>query len=189
MYYPLSENLKGGESLNFKLTKKVKLQMIDMNRKGYSRAYISKLLGVNESTYRNFISKYKEHGELVFEENKQRRYPNKFKKEILKLVNSGHSKKSVAIKYNLPGDSSVIRQWLANEKQIMYNEFIETETENVNMNKKEYTISNVTDKEQEHLIQIKKLLDKIETLEIENEYLKKLDVLVETRTKQQQKKK
>lgn len=163
--------------------------MIDMHKKGYSRSYIAQVLGVNETTYRIFISKYKVHGELVFEENKQRRYPNKFKKEILNLINSGHSKKSVVIKYNLPGDSALIRQWLANEKEILYNEFIETETENVNMKKKEYTISNVTNKEQEYLIQIQKLLDENETLKIENEYLKKLDVLVETRTKQQQKKK
>lgn len=136
----------------------------------------------SRETIRIWVKKYEEHNKKGLIKNNQK-YDGKFKQSVVEYMQHNHlSLSETAIKFNL-GNDQVVAKW----ERIYYEEgpqalYEERRGRNNKMSSKQR--KKELSKEEE-----KNLLEEIQQLRMENAYLKKLQALVQKRTKPKQEKK
>ena len=170
-----------------KVTKEKKIEIIKLLNAGMAYTKIAKLYNINKSTVNDLKRAYREHGDSALEvKNRHITYTADFKLQIVKRIKEGHGMRDVALKYNLR--HSMIIQWVQKYDNFGYNGLKIDQRGRPKMKKNDNvsskSVNNLTPKEK-----VKQLEKENELLKMENEYLKKLDALVQTRLKQQKKKK
>ena len=173
-----------------KLTLEDKLRIIELNKKGLGKRMIAKQFDVPHSSIKSVCDKYELYGiDGIKHPPKNRKYSAYLKLEIINRVLHGESKSSLAALYNLPGPGTIV-SWMKKYEELGYNGLEGKQGRPRGrpkiMTKEEKKNTPLSKSEREELNELKK---KLEYLEMENEYLKKLDALVKERLKQQRKKK
>lgn len=136
----------------------------------------------DKKTVSTWVKKYQEYGMQGLEKNKEK-YNGKFKQDVIEYMHSNHlSLRQTAIKFNL-GHHSVVNKW----ERIYYEKgpqalYEERRGRRKNMSSKPR--KNKLSKENEE-----DLVAEVQRLRMENAYLKKLQALVQERTKPKQEKK
>jgi Transposase and inactivated derivatives len=125
-----------------------------------------------------------QHGIEVLDKDKNRYYSAEFKLEIINRILVDHeSINSVAIELGLSSDGT-IHSWIKKYKENGYN-VIEKKRGRVPMTKpKKASMDDLTPEEK-----VKELEKRLQYVEAENEYLKKLNVVVKQRVEREKKKK
>ncbi len=174
-----------------KLSLKDKRKIIETYKTEYcSYECAGKAVGCSSKVAELIIKQYELHGEKALTiSKKQNHYSEEFKKKMVDLVESGRTITSLTVEYNLH-TTSTIRRWIKIFEQLGYNGLKENKRGRPKMKPKETktnenAVSPLTDKERQEFEEMKK---KLEYLEMENEYLKKLDALVQERLKREKKK-
>lgn len=170
--------------------KKEIVRLYDEEGLGYNS--ISKKINLGCTTIKTIIRRYKNHGIYSLKHPpKQHKYSADFKMAVLKQVYEGKSKTSLAAEYNLSGPG-IILSWMHKYEDLGYNGLISKQgrpKKNMNPEKEEKTnivnSSPLTDKERKEFEDLKR---KFEEVQMENEFLKKLDALVQERLKRERKK-
>ena len=143
----------------------------------------SKHFGVNHELLRGWIKKYQQHGLAGLIKQKISSYSGDFKLNVIEYMHSNHlSVAETAYHFNL-GNNYIVGKW----ERIYYEEgpqalYEERRGRNKNMNfkprKKKLSKENEED-----------LIEEVQRLRMENAYLKKLQALIQERTKPKQEKK
>ena len=163
---------------------------------------IAKKYCVRESTVKNLIYKYKEHGiESLRHPAKNKTYSPDFKLTVITEVYNGRSKTSLAAQYDLPGPGPIVL-WMKKYEESGYNGLKPKAKgrPKSNMSPKEETKTNamadsapLTNSEREEYEKLKKsyeiLKKEKEQSDMEVDLLKKLNALVQQRKQRQRKKK
>ena len=173
-----------------KLTIEDKIKIIGLKEKGISYRTIAKQFKVQDTTIENIWYRYEKHGiEGIKHPVKNKTYSAELKLEIINRVFQGESKTRLAAEYNLPSAGTIV-SWMKKYEELGYNGLEGKQGRPRGrpkiMTKQEKKNTPLTNEEREELIRLRK---EKEYLEMENEYLKKLDALVMERLKQQRKKK
>ena len=127
-----------------------------------------------------WVRKYKEHGAVGLIKN-TKKYDGKFKQNVVEYMHNNHlSLTETAIKFNI-GNHNVVGKW----ERIYYEEgpqglYIERRGRSKNMSSKP---------KKKKLDNEEDLIEEVQRLRMENEYLKKLNALVQERIKRENKKK
>lgn len=168
-----------------KYSKEFKLKVVQYcieQHHGYEDA--SKYFNIpSPTTVLEWVRKYKERGFKGLFRNEKIRYDGKFKQNVIEYMHTNHlSATETAIHFNL-GTHSVVLKW----ERIYYEEgpqglYEERRGRKRNMSSKprKNKISKDTEKD---------LIEEVQQLRMENEYLKKLNALVQERIKRENKKK
>lgn len=184
-----------------KLSLEDKIEIVRLYEEvGLGYESISKKFNVRFSTIERMIRRYKEHGiESLKHPPKQQKYSADFKMMIIKKVYEGKSKTSLAAEYNLQGPGIIVA-WMQKYEELGYNGLISKRKgrpkKNMNPEKEEKTnvvnSSPLTDSERAEFEELKRQYDILkkekELSDMENEFLKKLDALVQERLKRERKK-
>ena len=173
-----------------KLTLEDKIKIIELRKKGWGKERIAKQFNIPNSTVKKIYDKYELYGlEGIKHPSKNRKYSADYKLEVINRVIQGESKTQLATLYNLPGAGTIV-SWMKKYEELGYNGLEGKQGRPKGrlkiMNKEEKKNTPLTNDEREELIRLRK---EKEYLEMENEYLKKLDALVKQRLEQQRKKK
>lgn len=163
-------------SSDFKL--KVVKYCIEDNHSSYEA---SKTFKIPVSPIKKWISKYREHGYEGLIRNQNISYDGDFKQYVVEYMRDNHlSSNEVAIRFNLAGDY-VVSKW----ERIYYEEgpqaLFEERRGRPRMMSSKKNKKNINENED--------LLEEVQRLRMENEYLKKLNALVQERIKRENKKK
>ena len=135
------------------------------------------------STIYKWIKKYQVHGAKGLIKNLKSSYSGEFKQNVIEYMHNNHlSCIETAIKFNLQG-TDIINKW----ERIYYEEgpqalYEERRGRKKNMSSKPKKKKLNTDVEEN-------LIEEVQRLRMENEYLKKLNALVQERIKRENKKK
>jgi transposase len=138
--------------------------------------------GVAYSPVVRWVRKYKENGYTGLMKNQKTSYSGDFKQYVVEYMHNNHfSANETAIQFNLAGDY-IVNKW----ERIYYEEGPQALCEerrgrSKNMSSKPRKNKNVNENED--------LLEEVQRLRMENEYLKKLNALVQERIKRENKKK
>lgn len=133
-----------------------------------------------DSIVRRWVKRFEEHGSDGLERNKIS-YDGNFKRNVIEYMHEQHlSLSQTAAHFNLAGDY-VVSKW----ERVYYEEGIqslykENRGRNRKMRKKDKNLSKDVEED---------LIAEVQQLRMENEYLKKLNALVQERIKQESKKK
>lgn len=166
-----------------KLTYEQKLEICRLKEEGLSYRYIAKLFNLNKRKIEYIWHLYENHGEDKLK-HKFNKWTKTQKELAIKRVINGESINRVALDIGLTSNS-LLSSWIKRYKENGYT-IVERKRGRPPMNKSSTNKKdNLTPKQRE----IKDLEKRIKELEIENEYLKKLDALVQKRKAQQLKKK
>ncbi len=167
-----------------KYSKEFKLEVvkycIDKNHSSYDAAKYFNI--PNPSPIKRWIKRYKEHGLEGLLKNQISSYGGDFKQYVVEYMHNNHfSANETAIQFNLAGDY-IVNKW----ERIYYEEgpqalYEERRGRSKNMISKPRKKKNVNKNED--------LLEEVQRLRMENEYLKKLNALVQERIKRENKKK
>ena len=173
-----------------KLTLEDKIKIIELREKGIGYGTIAKLFKVKDSVIAMIWYRYEKHGiEGIKHPPKNRKYSAELKLEIINRVFQGESKSSLATEYNLPNNGTIV-SWMKKYEELGYNGLEGKQGRPRGrpkiMTKEEKKNTPLIKNERDEFNELKK---KLEYLEMENAYLKKLDALVMERLKQQKKKK
>ena len=130
-----------------------------------------------------WVKKYKEHGPAGLLKNEKISYSGEFKQSVVEYMHTNHlSATETAIHFNF-GNANHVLKW----ERIYYEEgpqglYEERRGRNKNMSSKprKKKLSKETEKD---------LIEEVQQLRMENEYLKKLNALVQERIKRENKKK
>ena len=140
--------------------------------------YVAKQFGIPAwTTVRKWVRKYKEHGEKGLTKNEKASYSGEFKQNVVEYMHANHlSAIMAATKFNLANESTVLR-W----ERIYFEEgpqglYKEHRGRSKNMSSKPRK-KNLSKENEEDLI------EEVQRLRMENAYLKKLQALVQKRTK------
>ncbi len=134
-------------------------------------------------TVRKWVRKYEEHGTKGLIKNQKASYSGEFKQNVLEYMHTNHlSATMTATKFNLANENTVLK-W----ERIYYEEgpqglYIERRGRNKRMNSKPKKKELSKEVEED-------LIAENQRLRMENAYLKKLQALVQERTKPKQSKK
>lgn len=187
-----------------RLEYKEKMKIVEMRNQGYTWIEISKQVGANSSNVRKYMRLYRQYGEEIFQRKKfNSEYSLELKLEIIKRFKLGESKTSLAVEYKI--EVSIILKWVRAYEEMGYNGLITKKRGRQKMGpKKDENINNesesndisvsspLTDEERLEYIRLKaeykKLQKEKEISDMENEFLKKLDALVQERLKREGKK-
>ena len=151
---------------------------IDKNHSSYDAAKYFNM--PNPSPIKRWIGKFKEHGYEGLMKNQKSSYSGEFKQNVIEYMRDNHlSANQTAIQFNLAGDQ-IVNKW----ERIYYEEgpqalYKERRGRTIKMGSKKK--KNVNENED--------LLEEVQRLRMENEYLKKLNALVQERIKRENKKK
>ena len=161
---------------------------------------IAKKFNVGHCTIERIVDRYKIHGLKSLEHpSKNQKYSAKFKMMVVQLVYEGRSKTSLAAEYNIPGGASTIFTWMNRYEENGYNGLISKPKGRPKkiMKSKEEKINKIkssplTTSEREEFEELKRQYEVLkrekEMTDMENEFLKKLDALVQKRLKREKKK-
>lgn len=167
-----------------KYSSEFKLKVVEYYLKhNCSYGEVARLYNVERKSLVTWIKKYKEHGLKGLLKQEKLSYSGEFKKYVLEYMQENHlSYRETAIHFNL-GSHAVISKWeqLNNEEglQALYKE---KRGRKKNMESKPKR-KDLSQKDKDDLI------EEVERLRMENAYLKKLQALVQKRTKPKQSKK
>lgn len=177
-----------------KLSLEDKLEIVRLyEEQGLSHREIAKKYNVRYSNINTIIYRYKYHGVSTLKHPaSNRKYSADFKLMIIEQVYKGRSKTSLAAEYNLPGVGTIVL-WMHKYEKLGYNGLISKRKGRPKKNmdpKKEEKIkvdnsSPLTNFERKEFEELKK---ELEYVKMENEFLKKLDALVQERLKRERKK-
>jgi len=137
----------------------------------------------SETTILNWVRKYKEKGVAGLLKNKKSSYSGEFKKDVIEYMHKNHlSATETAIKFNL-ANHVIVLKW----ERIYYKEgpqalYEERRGRRKNMSSKPRKKKLSKENEED-------LIAEVQRLRMENAYLKKLQALVQERTKPKQEKK
>ena len=173
-----------------KLTLEDKIKIIELREQGIGYGTIAKRFNVRDTTIEGIWYRYEKHGIVgINHPSKNRKYSARLKLEIINRVLQGESKTRSAAEYNLYGAGTIV-SWMKKYEELGYNGLEGKQGRPRGrpkiMTKEEKKNTPLSKSEREELNELKK---KLEYLEMENEYLKKLDALVKQRLEQQRKKK
>lgn len=181
----LDKNLMfGGVFFMSKYSYEFKLKVVRYCIKGHHGDFeASKHFNIPSRTSINtWVRQYKEHGINGLLKN-QNRYDGKFKQNVVEYMHNNHlSLSETCMKFNL-GNPSIVGKW----ERIYYEEgpqalYEERRGRSKNMSSKSRKKEFPEDTE-------KDLIAEVQQLRMENEYLKKLNALVQERIKRENKKK
>lgn len=164
-------------SVEFKLEV---VKYYEENRRGYETT--AKHFNVGFACVQRWVNKYKVHGVKGLIKNQQQ-YNGKFKQNVVEYMHNNHlSLQETAIHFNLAGDW-IVSKW----ERIYYEEgpqglYIDKRGRKKNMSSKPEKKKLSKDVEED-------LIAEVQRLRMENVYLKKLQALVQKRTKPKQLKK
>lgn len=131
---------------------------------------------------RQWCKKYELHGLAGLLKNQKASYSGEFKQNVIEYMHTNHlSAIETAMHFNF-GNANLVLKW----ERIYYEEgpqglYIERRGRSKNMSSKQKNKKDVNQNED--------LLEEVQRLRMENEYLKKLNALVQERIKQENKKK
>ena len=167
-----------------KYSSEFKLKVINYYNEGHGYSSTAKYFGIPAmSTVQKWIKKYEANGTQGLIKNIKTSYSGEFKQNVVEYMHNNHlSCLETAIKFNLQG-TDVVGRW----ERIYYEEgpqglYIERRGRSKNMSSKPK--KRKLDKEVEE-----DLIAENQRLRMENEYLKKLNALVQERIKRENKKK
>ena len=167
-----------------KLTTEDKKEIVRLRlEEGVSLSDLSIRFGINKHNVEKLISKYKIHGEKIFEKSHKTLTPE-IKLEVINRIMNGESKNSLAIEYLIA--ETQVNDWLKRYKENGYNGLNNKpkgRPSTMRKKKEKVVYDNPKDKE------LAELKQRNIELEAEVEALKKLRALVLQRNAQQQKKK
>ena len=184
-----------------KLSLKDKKEIIRLYcEEGLGLKTIARKFNVGYCTIERIVDRYKLHGLKSLEHpSKNQKYSAKFKMMLVQLVYEGRSKTSLAAEYNIPGGASTIFTWMNRYEENGYNglvskpkgrpkKIMKSKEEKINKIKS----SPLTTSEREEFEELKRQYEVLkrekEMTDMENEFLKKLDALVQKRLKREKKK-
>ena len=146
--------------------------------------YVAKKFNIPAfTTVKKWVLKYQEHGTKGLMRNKKTSYSGEFKQNVVEYMHTNHlSATMTATKFNLANENTVLK-W----ERIYYEEgpqalYEERRGRNRNMSSKPKKKKLSKEVEED-------LIDEVQRLRMENEYLKKLNALVQERIKRENKKK
>ena len=172
-----------------KLTKEEKERIIELRKAGHSFRSIAKEIGIDFAGIKRIWYAYEIHGIEGVTYIEKKKYSAEIKYEIINRIKNGETRTRLAAEYNIPGGAGTITGWMQKYEELGYNGLITKKRGRPKMQKeekKEIEPSHLNDKERQELIELR---GKNKYLEMENEYLKKLDALVQERLKQERKRK
>lgn len=148
---------------------------------------------IHQEQIRVWCNLYRNSGEDGLKPQKIRKYDGNFKVEVVEYMYANHlSFEKVRMHFKLPSSTIIVlwkqmydekgREYLLNNRSIAVNHMQVERNKKMRKSSKNNT-SDLTNKSNEEL------LKEIEDLKMENDYLKKLQALVQKRTSQQKKKK
>lgn len=140
----------------------------------YSFRGIAELIGVDHKSVMKWVKLYQYHGEESLRKSHCTIYSNEFKLDVLEYLHkTGASLLQAAAKFNIPSPQTVLRWKNKNEQGLLGadNQKLR-ERQNMPKNKQTHTEES-----------LKKLQDELEQLRMENEFLKKLNALVQKKEK------
>ena len=135
-------------------------------------------------TVQKWCRKYEEHGEKGLLKNFKTSYSGEFKQNVVEYMHKNHlSATQTAIHFNL-GSVNQATRWeriyYEEGPQALYEERRGRKRKNMSSKPRKKKLSNKTEKD---------LIEEVQQLRMENEYLKKLNALVQERIKRENKKK
>ena len=168
-----------------KYSKEFKLKVVKYCIENYHSSYeAAKKFNIPSPTsIKHWVRKYNEHGEIGIEKNKKTSYDGKYKQNVVEYMHTNHlSATMTATKFNLANENTVLR-W----ERIYYEEgpqslYKERRGQKMNMSSKPRKKKLSKENEED-------LIEEVQRLRMENAYLKKLQALVQKRTKPKQSKK
>jgi len=159
-----------------------KLKVINYYKEGYGFRITAKHFNIPSTTsVRMWVEKYDAHGFEGLVKKTKTSYSSEFKKNVVEYMHTNHlSYTATAIQFNLGRDT--IGKW----EDIYYKKgpqkrFLKQCGEQKNMSSK--SKKKVTNKDEEDL------MNEVQRLRMENEYLKKLNALVQERIKRENERK
>ena len=182
----LDKNLTfGGVFLMSKYSNEFKLKVVKYcieEHHGYKET--AKHFNMAQShTVLKWARKYQEHGVLGLIKNEKSSYSGEFKLKVIEYMHSNHlSLTETAIKFNL-GNHSIVGKWeriYCEEGPQALCEERRGRSKNMSSKPRKNKLPKDTEKD---------LIAEVQQLRMENEYLKKLNALVQERIKQENKKK
>lgn len=166
-----------------KLTREQKIEIYERKLKGESTKILSSQFNVVESQIKYLFSLINKHGYNILRNNKNRYYSKEFKEITINRILIGkESINSVAIDIGLIS-SGILHNWIKKYKENCYNVIENKRGRKPKTMTKTKKFKKVLTKEDK----IKELEEKILYLEAENEYLKKLEALIQEREQQNKK--
>ena len=167
-----------------KYSSELKLEVVNYYLKGNGYEATAKHFGIPAfDTVRKWVKKYEEHGVKGLLKNQKTSYSGEFKQNVIEYMHTNHlSYQETAIHFNIAG-AEVINRW----ERIYYEEgpqalYEERRGRNKNMSSKPRKKKLSKENEED-------LIEEVQRLRMENAYLKKLQALVQERTKPKQSKK
>ena len=166
------------------LTNEERRQIIRLRKEGVSVSSIAAQFGLNITTVKRLFRKYLLHGNAIFyDESRKRQYSNEMKLKIIREYYEGSSKISLCIKYLI--SEGLLTEWIKLYDNLGYNGFITKKRSRPSMNDEQDLSRPLADEERKELLSLR---SKLKQLEMENEFLKKLDALVQKRLKEEKEK-
>ena len=168
-----------------KYSNEFKLKVIEFYQKeNYGVKYVANYFNIPSSELvRRWIKKYEKHGISGIMKNQNSSYDGKFKQSVVEYMHNNHlSCVETAFHFNI-GNRDIIDKW----ERIYYEEGPQALYEERRGRKK-----NMSSKPQKRKISKENeedLIEEVQRLRMENAYLKKLQALVQERTKPKQSKK
>ena len=185
--------MNGGSPSMFRHPFEFKLEIVKFVIEGkHSYKQASKKYNIHQEQIRVWCNRFKILGEEGLKPQKIRKYDGNFKVEVVEYMYANHlSFEKTAIHYKLPSSTVVVlwkqmydekgRDYLLNNRSIAI--------DNMRVNRVKRMRNNNNSKSSKFVDKSKEeLLKEIEDLKMENDYLKKLQALVQKRTSQQKKK-
>ena len=167
-----------------KLTRSQKMELYEKRQSGITMSSLEMEYGIKRDNISYLVRLIDRHGTDILRVNNNRYYSPDFKLEVInRILVSNESIVSLAIELGLSSDG-MIHNWIKKYKENGYN-VIEKKRGRPPMTKPkiEHKTPLTTEKE------LEELKKKNQYLEAENEYLKKLQVIVDQRVEREKKKK
>ncbi len=165
-----------------KYSSEFKLKVINYYKEGHGFLTTAKYFDIPAmATVQKWVRKYETNGIKGLMKNMKTSYSGEFKQNVVEYMHNNHlSCLETAIKFNLQG-ADVVGKW----ERIYYEEgpqglYIERRGRSKNMSSKPKKLDNHVEED---------LIEEVQRLRMENEYLKKLNALVQERIKRENKKK
>ena len=166
-----------------KLTNKQKIEIYERKLKGETLKSLALEFNMNIHTLEYLVRLLNKHGYHILRNNKNKYYSRELKKIAINRILIGkESMNFVAIDIGLPS-RSILHNWIKKYKENCYNVIEKKKGRKPKaMTKIKKSKKTLTKKDK-----IKELEEKILYLEAENEYLKKLEALIQEREQQNKK--
>lgn len=158
-----------------------KLECVELVlKKHYSNEYVSKLKGLSESNIRKWVDYYKTFGKSGLLPRKNQRYSVSFKQKVIKTIEKESlSLRESCLRFNIP-DSAIIVKW----KRDFTNFGVEgLQPKPKGRPKSMNNFKRKKRKSDKPLTREEELLLENERLRCENDYLKKLQALIQAEEK------